>query len=112
MWEEQGLDDFDGVVWYRRRVELSEAQAAGSATLHLGTIDDCDETYVNGQRIGGLCGYDTPRRHAILPGVLRPGANLIAVRVTDIGGAGGFYGDPAAVRLETPAGVVRSARRR
>lgn len=48
IWEEQGLDGFDGVVGYRRRVDLSAEQAAGQATLHLGTVDDCDETYVNG----------------------------------------------------------------
>lgn len=58
-----------------------------------------------------MCGWDTPRRHAIPPGVLHAGANLIAVRVTDTGGAGGFYGEPGAVRLETAAGSVALAGR-
>jgi sialate O-acetylesterase len=104
VWEEQGLPDFDGVVWYRRRVSLTAEQAAGAATLHLGTVDDCDESFVNGQRVGGDCFWNVARHHPVPAGLLHEGDNLIAVRVTDTGGPGGFYGDAAAVRLETQAG--------
>lgn len=106
LWEEQGLPDVDGIVWLRKRIELTPAQAAGSAELHLAKVDDCDEVWVNGQRVGGQCGYDLPRRYAVPAGVLRAGANWIAVRVTDTGGGGGFHGDAAALRLETAAGTV------
>ncbi|WP_158218430.1 sialate O-acetylesterase [Roseateles puraquae] len=106
VWEGQGLADLDGVVWLRKRIELSPAQAAGAAELHLAKVDDCDEVWVNSQRVGGQCGYDQPRRYAVPAGVLRPGANWIAVRVTDTGGGGGFHGDAAAMRLDTAAGSV------
>jgi len=105
-WETQGLDGFDGTVWFRRTVELTAEQAAGAATLQLGAIDDCDESFVNGRRVGGLCGWDTPRRHAVPPGTLRAGPNLIAVRVLDTGGGGGFHGDASLPALETAAGRV------
>ena len=105
-WEEQGLADVDGIVWMRRRIELTPAQAAGSAELHLAKVDDCDEVWVNGQRVGGQCGYDQPRRYAVPAGVLRAGANWVAVRVTDTGGGGGFHGDAAAMRLDTAGGTV------
>jgi sialate O-acetylesterase len=111
LWEEQGLPGFDGWVWYRRRIELSEAQAAGKASLHLGTIDDCDETYVNGQPVGGVCQWDAQRSYELPPGLLHAGSNLVAVRVTDTGGGGGFYGEPSVVRLETAAGSVPLAGR-
>lgn len=104
VWEEQGLEGFDGVVWFRRTVELSAAQAAGAATLTLGAIDDCDETYVNGQRVGGQCVWDAARRYALPAGVLKPGRNVIAVRVLDTGGGGGFHGDAERLALETAAG--------
>ena len=98
-WEEQGLPDFDGVVWYRRDVYLNDAQVAQSAVLELGTVDDCDDSYVNGKRVGSICQWDAPRRYALPAGLLHPGRNVIAVRVTDNGGGGGFYGDAAALKL-------------
>jgi|CXWL01.1.fsa_nt_gi sialate O-acetylesterase len=102
VWEEQGLAGFDGVVWYRRTLDLTAeqaAQAAAGATVHLGMIDDCDETWLNGQRLGGVCVWDQPRAYAVAPGLLKAGRNVIAVRVTDTGGAGGFHGAAAAMRL-------------
>jgi len=108
-WEGQGLADLDGVVWMRRKVELSAAQAAGTAELHLAKVDDCDEVWVNGQRVGGKCGYDQLRDYSLPAGLLRAGANWIAVRVTDTGGGGGFHGDAATMRLDTTAGSVSLA---
>lgn len=104
VWEEQGLAGVDGVVWLRRRVELSAAQAAGAATLHLGLVDDCDDSYVNGQRVGGLCGWDTPRHWPVPAGLLHEGVNTVAVRVVDNGGGGGLHGEAGALQLETAAG--------
>ncbi|MFG6416489.1 sialate O-acetylesterase [Roseateles sp. DC23W] len=109
VWEGQGLADVDGVVWLRRKVELSAAQAAGAAQLHLAKVDDCDEVWVNGQKVGGQCGYDQPRAYPLPAGVLRAGANWIAARVTDSGGGGGFHGDAASMRLDTAAGNVSLA---
>ncbi len=105
VWEEQGLEGFDGIVWYRRTVQLTAEQAQGPATLVLGTIDDGDESFVNGQRVGASPDWDAQRRYAIAPGVLRPGRNVVAVRVTDGGGDGGFYGD-IQPHLVTAAGDV------
>jgi len=100
VWESQGLAGFDGQVWYRREIVLDAPQAAAPATLHLGAIDDCDETWVNGQPVGKTCAWDQPRHYALPAGTLREGRNLIAVRVTDTGGDGGFHGDAQAVQLQ------------
>ncbi|MDD5332176.1 MAG: sialate O-acetylesterase [Rhodoferax sp.] len=108
-WEEQGLEDLDGVLWYRRAIELTAPQAAAAATLHLGMIDDCDESYVNGRRVGASCGWDTPRHYALAPGLLKPGNNVLAVRVTDTGGGGGFHGAAAAMRLQTGSDSIALA---
>jgi len=109
LWEGQGLADLDGVVWLRRQVQLSAAQASGAAELHLAKVDDCDEVWVNGQRVGGQCGYAQLRQYALPAGLLRAGANWIAVRVTDTGGGGGIWGDAATLRLDTAAGSVALA---
>ncbi len=102
-WEDQGLEDLDGVVWYRRVIELTAQQANSTATLHLGMIDDCDETFVNGEPVGNTCGWDAPRHYPLVSGLLKPGINLIAVRVTDSGGGGGFHGEAGDMRLQTGA---------
>ena len=111
LWEDQGLPDLDGVVWYRRELLLTPEQAASTAILHLGTIDDCDETFVNGQRVGGLCQWDGLRRYTLPAGLLRPGPNVLAVRVTDTGGGGGFYGAAKNMRLQTGVGDIELAGR-
>jgi sialate O-acetylesterase len=106
VWEAQGLPGFDGVVWYRYTLELTPQQAqavraaAPGATLHLGAIDDCDETWLNGVALGRTCQWDAPRAYAVPPGLLVAGRNVIAVRVTDTGGGGGFHGEAAGVRLQ------------
>jgi sialate O-acetylesterase len=99
LWEEQGLQDFDGVVWLRKSITLTEAQALQPATLLLGTIDDCDSTYLNGQKIGFTCSWDLPRIYPVPAGLLKPGRNVIAVKVIDWGGGGGFYGQERALQL-------------
>jgi sialate O-acetylesterase len=108
-WEEQGLPDFDGVGWMRKQVVLTELQAAISTVLSLGTIDDCDSTFVNGQLIGHTCGWDIARNYTVPTGLLKPGKNIIVVKVTDTGGGGGFYGDPSVPLLIASTGTISLA---
>ncbi len=98
-WEINGWPDFDGVAWYRLAVELTAAQASGGATVTFCPIDDQDVTWINGIQVGSTIGWDQPRTYAVPPGTLTSGRNLIAVRVLDGGGGGGFHGDPAAMGL-------------
>ena len=100
VWESQGLAGFDGQVWYRKTIKLTAAQAQQAALLHLGKVDDCDETHVNGVKVGGFCGWDQQRRYMLPAGLLVAGSNLIAVRVRDDGGGGGLHGAAAAVKLQ------------
>ncbi len=107
-WEEQpfGLSDLDGIVWYRKEVVLDANAAAKSVTLSLGKIDDFDETYVNGIWVGSTKNYAENRIYNVPAGVFKTGKNIIAVRVEDTGGGGGFYGDSTAIRIKTEDGVV------
>lgn len=98
-WTESGLGDFDGVVWARRHVTLTAAWASRSAMLELGPIDDDDVTYVNGVRVGATEGWDAPRRYLVPGDLLREGDNVIAVRILDTGGQGGFHGGRGALEL-------------
>jgi sialate O-acetylesterase len=94
-WENQGYIDIDGIGWYRKDVQLNEEQTNANVTLHLGKVDDSDITFFNGIEIGKIEGqYDEERVYTIDKKYLRPGKNVIAVRVHDTGGNGGIWGDP------------------
>ncbi len=87
------LQSFDGVVWFRKEVTLPGATS--DLTLGLGGIYDSDVTYVNGTVVGASKNaYSNKRVYAVPSSVLRPGRNVIAVRVEDIFGNGGFRGEP------------------
>jgi sialate O-acetylesterase len=103
-WEEAGLDEVDGVIWFRKELEITAEVAAQGGTLHLGAIDDSDQTFVNGQLVGEtLNRYSAPRAYIIPPGLLKAGRNVIAVRVEDTGGGGGLYGDGHRMELTSQA---------
>jgi sialate O-acetylesterase len=100
-WNDWGGDwpTFDGAVWVRRQVTLTPAEAAQSATLSLGVIDDMDETFVNGVAVGGSSDPSSPRTYALAPGVLHAGRNTIVVYVRDLWGPGGLMGPASAMRI-------------
>lgn len=102
LWAGTSLANFDGSVWYRRTVEIPEALAGQAAVIELGAIDDQDECWINGTRVGvslrdGL--WNVPRRYKLPAGLLKAGNNSLVVRVLDTGGEGGFSGKPEQMRL-------------
>lgn len=99
LWEQQTLPDFDGIVWFRKIITLSAAEAAQGADLLLGMIDDADETYINGTLVGSTNGYNQERVYIVQKGILKEGKNVIAIKVNDTGGGGGLYSKPEAVQL-------------
>lgn len=100
LWEESVFPGLDGIVWLRKTFSVSPADAGRAAELYLGMIDDSDETYVNGVKVGGLTAqYNTPRVYSIREGLLKAGRNVISVRVTDTGGGGGIYGPADQVKI-------------
>lgn len=92
LWESAGLKDFDGAVWFRKRVIIPESWAGKDLTISLGPIDDMDQSYFNGIPIGNTDGYDKPRTYTIKGDLVKPGVNTLTVRVFDGSGGGGIYG--------------------
>ena len=99
-WESQGFSNYDGFAWYRQTIVIPSklkkaAQENGGLILNLGTIDDADYTYWNGERIGKngelppnyLGAYDKLREYSIPTDKIQwDKPNVIAVRVFDAGG--------------------------
>ena len=92
-WEDQGVRDLNGTVWFRKEIEVPQTMVGQPARIDMGRIIDSDNVYINGERIGGT-GYQYPqRRYEIKDGILKEGKNLIVVQVTNNGGKGGFVPD-------------------
>ena len=89
----------DGIVWFRKTIKLSSSQLAGNAHLKLGVIDDYDVTYVNGHKVGSIKNWYTRRNYLLEKGLLHAGENVIAVKVQNVSGVGGFTGQPEAMFL-------------
>lgn len=94
------LGEFDGVVWYRTSVVIDHDHAGKAAILNLGSISDCDRTWLNGRRLGATFVWSDNRRYEVPAGVLKEGVNTIAVRCMDTGYWGGMNGDPGSQFLE------------
>jgi len=90
-WADQGLPGVNGVMWFRKEVNLSASFAEKPIRLQLGNVVDSDSVYVNGV-FSGTTGYQYPPRKYDLPaGVFKEGKNVIVVRVINSIGKGGFY---------------------
>lgn len=107
LWEQQGFDDLDGILWFRKAITIGADDAGKEGLLELGTIDDSDETFINGVKVGAVRNkYNEKRKYKIAAGVLKEGKNVIAVRVEDTGGSGGIYGEPQDMHLTTHNDMV------
>ncbi len=104
-WENRGLADLDGVVWFRRHVELPRGWSGRDLALSLGRIDDEDSTYFDGVLVGSESVYDHPRAYTVPASLATPGDHVIAVRVYDWIGGGGLWGDAAMMRLSPKEGA-------
>ncbi|AEI52006.1 sialate O-acetylesterase [Runella slithyformis] len=92
-WEDQGLKDLNGVVWFRREFEIPQSWLGKSVKLYMGRIVDADEMYVNGKKIGNITYQYPPRRYEIPADLLKQGKNTFVIRVTNTAGKGGFVPD-------------------
>ena len=103
LWQDCGLD-FNGAVWFRRTVAIPPAWSGRALVLELGKVDDHDQTFFNGERVGGIGvenpnAWNTPRRYPVPAALVRPGAACLALRVFDHFGKGGVVGPAPRMRL-------------
>ncbi len=109
VWEERGFPGLDGTAWFRKTITISEADADKAGVIELAKVDDADETYINGVKVGSTQQWDELRRYTIPAGVLKAGKNVIAVRVVDNQGGGGIYGDDITMRLTIGQTIISLA---
>ncbi|MFT2011374.1 sialate O-acetylesterase [Pontibacter sp. 13R65] len=92
-WADTKTGPVNGIVWFRKEIELSADEAGKKATLNMGRIVDADSVFVNGRFVGST-GYQYPPRWYTIPeGMLKAGKNTISVKIINERGRGGFVSD-------------------
>jgi len=124
-WEQQGYDGYDGYAWYRIKFILPSSLKKNafwkdSLSFLMSKIDDADETFLNGVKIGktgllptdagGPVGqWDVNRVYNIAAdskSIYWDKENVIAIRVLDLSGGGGMFGNSPSVKMLEPQDVL------
>ena len=102
-WEDHSNYTEDNVFgWFRRELTIPVDLQGKDFFVNVGKIDDADETFVNGVKIGGMghfppnyvSAWDISRHYKVPHELIRYGGkNIIAVRVFDGIQGGGIYND-------------------
>ena len=97
---ENSYPGYNGFAWYRKSFNLNNTSNIETYSLFLGYIDDVDEVFINGEKIGQSGGfppkyitaYKQERIYQVPAKLLKPQGNVICVRVYDTGENGGIVG--------------------
>jgi sialate O-acetylesterase len=104
-WSDEGLKNFNGTVWFRKKFDVPSAWVGKPVRLYMGNIVDCDSIYINGKFVGSIQYQYPPRKYELPIDLLKEKDNLITVRVINYNGKGGFYaGKP--YQLESSLGEI------
>ncbi|MBS2100564.1 sugar-binding domain-containing protein [Carboxylicivirga linearis] len=117
-WEDQGWPYLDGIAWYRTNFYLPSGTSNENMYLILGRIDDEDEVYLNGKKIGETknsrsswnnSAYQQIRIYRIPSDLLsKNNLNSIAVKVYDDQLDGGIYEGPIGLATREQADDMRN----
>lgn len=125
VWQSQGYPSYHGYAWYRIHVVIpsslkTNAHWKDSLRIFLAHVNDVDETFLNGKKIGQIGAFpEDPggyiskwpavREYHVPvsdPAIKWDQENVIAVKDYDGGGSGGiFMGDPYLDMLERTDGI-------
>ncbi len=110
-WEDHGFRNYDGNAWYKKQVYIPKELANEGVVLILGKIDDFDDVYVNGEKVGTTKNSPDYRQHSaygklrtyfVPTNMFKAGQmNTIAILVEDTGADGGIY--------EGPVGIIKQS---
>jgi sialate O-acetylesterase len=108
--ESQGMN-IDGAVWFRKEVDVPASWLGQNLSVSLGPINDNDIVFMNGEKVGATENDWREwlfRSYVIQAKCVKEGKNVIAVRIFNRIGNGGFYPNyPAPMKLsKDPANAL------
>ena len=108
-WERHGFNGYDGYAWYRKTIFIQAVDDDEELVLELGYIDDADEVFFNGVKIGGAgsfppqpkTAYNALRLYGIPNHLIKYDAvNTMAIKVFDLQFDGGIVRGPVRLRAK------------
>jgi sialate O-acetylesterase len=103
--KELGVAGVPSLCWLRKEIMLPETLPQGTARLYLGSVEKMDTTYINGRQVGASSWVENPRVY-FAGGALKPGRNVIAIRLFKLKPDGGFISPAGELRLTMGDGTV------
>ncbi len=97
--KELGVPETPALAWFRKEIVVPNPLPAGMPLLYLGSIERMDTAYINGKSVGASAWVENPRVYPLFGAVLKPGKNVIAIRVLKTKPDGGFLGKPEELHL-------------
>lgn len=94
-----GVPEVPAVCWFRKEITLPDPLPSGKASVALGVVERMDTVYINGQWVGASAWVENPRLYSLKEGVLKPGKNVVAIRVFKTKPVGGFLSKPESLHL-------------
>lgn len=82
-----------GASWFRKEIFVPASMTGKTALLELGRIIDADSVFINGIFAGTTSYQYPPRRYELTDSLLKPGKNVLVVRIVTNTGKGGFVPD-------------------
>ena len=96
---ELGVPETPAVVYFRKTIMLPDPLPAGEAKIFLGVIERMDTVQINGRWVGASAWVENPRVYNIGEGILKPGTNVLALRVFKTKPDGGFKSKAEELKL-------------
>ncbi len=100
---DSGLENFDGIVWLKTKIDIPKQWQDQNLIIELGPIDDIDITWWNGEKIGetkkeGFY-WAAERKYKIPAQFINTQKNVLTVRVVDFIAIGGIYGEKSQLEI-------------
>lgn len=80
-WSGNDGDIKNGVYYFRNNITIPDSLSESDAILHVGTMKDADDTYLNRIHVGKTSYQYPPRIYSVPAGILKGGVNEIIIRL-------------------------------
>jgi len=95
---ELGVAGVPSLCWFRKEITLPAELPKGPARIYLGDVEKMDTTFINGKEVGESSWVENPRAY-MAGSALKPGRNVIAIRLFRLKPDGGFMNPPTDLKL-------------